>query len=99
VSKDNHFNKSETVAYFPLVQEAMQALNSLSPVERGILNMRFGLDDGEERSREEVAKHYGVSAEIIRLVEVEALRKLRSPASYCQKERVKRKASHLHLVQ
>ncbi len=70
------------IAYIPLVQQALEALQSLSPVERAILGLRFGLDDGQERDLDEVASRYGVSSDIIRSVEIDALRKVRHHSCY-----------------
>lgn len=85
--------------YIPLVQQALQALQSLDPVERAVLGLRFGLDDGQERDLDEVARRYGVSAEIIRSVEIDALRKVRHHECYRQqpKKRKARSASRAHL--
>ena len=73
-------NGNLKVTYIPLVQQALQALQSLNPVERAILGLRFGLDDGMERDLNEVAEHYGVPVDVIRGVEIDALRKLRHPS-------------------
>jgi RNA polymerase primary sigma factor len=54
-----------------------EALQSLDPRERKILQMRFGLDKGEERTLTEVAEVMGVSRERIRQIEQAALAKLR----------------------
>ena len=52
-------------------------LPELSDLERRVLVMRFGLEDGRSRTLEEVAREFGVSPRRIRQVEAEALRKLR----------------------
>lgn len=78
-------NKNIKVTYIPLVQQALEALQSLNPVERAILGLRFGLDDGLERDLNEVAEHYGVPVDIIRGVEIDALRKLRHHECYQEK--------------
>ncbi len=79
------------VTYMPLVKQALEALQSLNPVERAILGLRFGLDDGQERDLDEVASHYGVSSDIIRSVEIDALRKVRHHSCY-QKKSSKQRA-------
>jgi len=52
-------------------------LDLLSPREKKILEMRFGLDDGTNRTLEEVGKEFGVTRERIRQIEAKALMKLR----------------------
>jgi RNA polymerase primary sigma factor len=60
-----------------LSQRLTEALASLDPRERKILQMRFGLERGEERTLSEVAELMGVSRERIRQIEQAALAKLR----------------------
>jgi len=54
-------------------------LDTLTPRERRVLQLRFGLLDGHQRTLEEVGKRIGVTRERIRQVETQALRKLRHP--------------------
>lgn len=61
-----------------LPQGIWQALATLSPKERNVLSLRFGLDDGRQRSLDEVADLMAVSPERIRQTEATLLRKLRS---------------------
>jgi RNA polymerase primary sigma factor len=60
-----------------LSKRLTQALQTLDPRERKILQMRFGLERGEERTLTEVAQVMGVSRERIRQIEQAALAKLR----------------------
>ncbi len=63
-----------------LLREHMKdVLDSLSPRERAVLEMRFGLKDGQGRTLEEVGQEFGVTRERIRQIEAKALRKLRHP--------------------
>ena len=63
-----------------LLKEQMQdILDSLSERERKVLEMRFGLLDGQGRTLEEVGQEFGVTRERIRQIEAKALRKLRHP--------------------
>ena len=55
------------------------ALQELSPRERQVLRMRFGLEDGRDRTLGEIGEELGVSRERIRQIESEALSKLRHP--------------------
>jgi RNA polymerase primary sigma factor len=65
-----------------LLREQMHdLLDSLSARERGVLQLRFGLDDGQARTLEEVGRIFGVTRERVRQIEAKALRKLRHPKS------------------
>ena len=55
-------------------------LSTLTPRERRILQLRFGLEDGVSRTLEEVGKEFNVTRERIRQIEAKALRKLRHPS-------------------
>jgi RNA polymerase primary sigma factor len=55
-------------------------LSTLTPRERRIIQLRFGLEDGVNRTLEEVGKEFNVTRERIRQIEAKALRKLRHPS-------------------
>ena len=62
-----------------LKEQVHSILDSLSDREREVLEMRFGLRDGQSHTLEEVGQFFGVTRERIRQIEAKALRKLRHP--------------------
>ncbi|GIK29677.1 MAG: hypothetical protein BroJett007_28150 [Chloroflexota bacterium] len=62
-----------------LKEQMQQALGILSDREREVLEMRYGLIDGQDRTLEEVGRYFGVTRERVRQIEAKALRKLRHP--------------------
>jgi RNA polymerase primary sigma factor len=62
-----------------LTQAVEEALGELSEREQEIVRMRFGLDDGQARTLEDVGKEFGVTRERIRQIEAKTLAKLRHP--------------------
>lgn len=69
----------KTVAQELLREDLAEVLCGLSPRERDVLRLRFGMDDGRQRTLEEVGQLFGVTRERIRQIEAKALRKLRHP--------------------
>jgi len=69
----------KTVASDLLREDLAEVLCTLSPRERDVLRLRFGMDDGRQRTLEEVGQLFGVTRERIRQIEAKALRKLRHP--------------------
>ncbi len=68
-------------ASFMLLKEQLEeVLDTLTPREKKVLRLRFGLDDGRARTLEEVGQSFGVTRERIRQIEAKALRKLRHPS-------------------
>ena len=71
---------SEAAALTMLRTEMELVLDTLSPRERRVLQLRFGVADGHQRTLEDVGKRLGVTRERIRQIEAKALRKLRHPS-------------------
>ncbi len=70
---------AQSVAHELLREDLTEVLAGLSLRERDVLRLRFGLDDGRQRTLEEVGQLFGVTRERIRQIEAKALRKLRHP--------------------
>ena len=62
-----------------LREDLEKVLGSLSPRERDVLRLRYGLDDGRMKTLEEIGQIFNVTRERIRQIEAKALRKLRHP--------------------
>jgi RNA polymerase primary sigma factor len=71
---------AEAVINANLQERTAHVLRTLSPREEKILRMRFGIEDGSERTLEEVGRSFDVTRERIRQIEAKALRKLRHPS-------------------
>jgi len=75
-----------------LRERIAEVLRSLTPREREVIEMRFGLRDGQPRTLDEVARTYGITRERIRQIEARGLHKLRQPirsqrlASFAERE-------------
>ena len=70
---------SEAVIHVNLKERMAAMLKTLAAREEAIIRMRFGLDDGTERTLEEVGRTFAVTRERIRQIEAKVLRKLRHP--------------------
>jgi len=71
---------SEAASNILLREQIDDVLGKLTPRERDVIRMRFGLDDGSPRTLEEVGRHFKVTRERIRQIEAKALKKLRHPS-------------------
>ncbi|MBX3284845.1 MAG: RNA polymerase sigma factor RpoD [Actinobacteria bacterium] len=70
---------AEMAARKMLGNAVVEALSELSDREKEVVRLRFGLDDGQARTLEEVGKEFGVTRERIRQIEAKTLAKLRNP--------------------
>ena len=71
---------SEAASFVLLKEQLGDVLKTLTPREAKVLSLRFGLEDGRQRTLEEVGKEFDVTRERIRQIEAKALRKLRHPS-------------------
>jgi len=72
-------NPGKAVDQHLLRERIAEVLRSLTPREREVIELRFGLKDGQPRTLEEVARAYGITRERIRQIEARGLLKLRQP--------------------
>ncbi|HEX6421192.1 MAG TPA: RNA polymerase sigma factor RpoD [Acidimicrobiales bacterium] len=78
--KDDGAEEPDDVATRQMLQnEVRNVLGELNDREKDVVIMRFGLDDEQPRTLEEVGKHFGVTRERIRQIESKTLAKLRHP--------------------
>ena len=71
---------AEAVINVNLKEQTANVLRTLTPREEKVIKMRFGLEDGSEKTLEEVGQCFAVTRERIRQIEAKALRKLRHPS-------------------
>lgn len=71
---------AEAASHTLMKEQLWDVLDTLTPREEKVLRLRFGLDDGHQRTLEEVGKEFKVTRERIRQIEAKALRKLRHPS-------------------
>jgi len=80
VEDQEAISPAEAASNLILREQIEDVLAKLTPREREVLKMRFGLDDGYPRTLEEVGRHFKVTRERIRQIESKALKKLRHPS-------------------
>ena len=73
-------NPADTTVAFDLRRQTESVLEKLSPKEREVIRMRFGLNDGAEPTLAELGEKFSLTRERIRQIEAAALRKLRDPS-------------------
>ncbi|MDR1521923.1 MAG: RNA polymerase sigma factor RpoD [Streptococcaceae bacterium] len=79
--EDDHAISPEDHATYKMLKLQLESvLGTLTDREENVLRLRFGLEDGKNRTLEEVGRVFGVTRERIRQIEAKALRKLRHPS-------------------
>lgn len=73
-------NIERVLEYKSMKEQLQKVLGTLTRREKKVLELRYGLNDGNERTLEEVGKEFNVTRERIRQIEGKALRKLRHPS-------------------
>ncbi|WP_420119247.1 sigma-70 family RNA polymerase sigma factor, partial [Micromonospora sp.] len=76
---DPRTEPGDAAANGELRNEVRIVLATLSQREQAVIRLRFGLDDGRQRTLDEVGKEFGLSRERIRQIEKVTLLKLRDP--------------------
>ena len=80
ISDDDTPAPADVASHTLLKEQLGDVLDTLTPREKKVLILRFGLTDGRSRTLEEVGKEFNVTRERIRQIEAKALRKLRHPS-------------------
>ena len=70
----------DAVAFSLLQEQFRQVLETLSPREAGVIKMRYGLEDGQPKTLDDIGRVYGVTRERIRQIESKTMSKLRHPS-------------------
>lgn len=81
---DDSYKPEDILIKDILKKEAHKLLDTLYPKERLILSYRFGFKDGKKLTLKKMGKHFGISAETVRQIEIKALRKLRENFKYLE---------------
>lgn len=71
---------ADAAAFSMLKEQLVEVLDTLTPREKRVLELRFGIKDGKARTLEEVGREFDVTRERIRQIEAKALRKLKHPS-------------------
>ena len=80
IIEDNESSRPDSTCEEELLRQDINSiLSQLTPRERDIMHLRFGLDDGRQRTLEEVGRLFNITRERVRQIEHKAFRKLRQP--------------------
>ncbi len=80
IPDEEAMSPADAAAFSMLKEQLDEVLSTLTEREQKVLRLRFGLDDGRQRTLEEVGQEFDVTRERIRQIEAKALRKLRHPS-------------------
>jgi RNA polymerase primary sigma factor len=80
IPDDDAPSPADQAAFTLLKEQLLEVLKGLTAREEKVLRLRFGLDDGRQRTLEEVGREFNVTRERIRQIEAKALRKMRHPS-------------------
>jgi RNA polymerase primary sigma factor len=89
LSDRSELNPGQSVDQHLLRERVHEVLRSLAPREREVIELRFGLCDGQPKTLDEVARVYGITRERIRQIEARGLLKLRQPTRSAKLEEFK----------
>jgi RNA polymerase primary sigma factor len=78
IIEDKSSSVSQNIEKEALKRDIVELLNNLKDREQKVISMRFGLNDNEKQTLEEIGKIYGVTKECIRQTEARALNKLKN---------------------
>lgn len=80
IPDENAEEPAEAASFSMLKEQISDVLDTITPREKKVIELRFGMIDGKSRTLEEVGKEFGVTRERIRQIEAKAIRKLRHPS-------------------
>ena len=80
IEDENAPAPAEVASNAMMREQLQEVLHTLTPREEKVIRLRFGLEDGQAHTLEEVGKEFNVTRERIRQIEAKALRKIRHPS-------------------
>ena len=77
---EEHLAPADAAATAIFKEDLLEVLSTLTPREESVIKKRFGLEDGRQRTLEEVGRDFQVTRERIRQIEAKAIRKIKHPS-------------------